>query len=55
MEAQAFGFRHWANAPESQKAIFYHFPISRSVSTGKHARHVLEMDQAQILETLIDG
>ena len=51
MEAHAFGFRLRANAPESQKR----FPISRPFPTGKHGRHVVEMGQAQILETTIDG
>ena len=51
MEAHAFGFSLRASAPESQKR----FPISRPVPTGKHARHVVEMGQAQTLETTIDG
>jgi hypothetical protein len=27
----------------------------RPVPTGKHARHVVEMSQAQTLETAVDG
>jgi hypothetical protein len=61
METRASSFKLRANAPESQKR----FPISRPAPTGKHARHVVEviekaykpaeMDQAQTLETTIDG